>query len=115
MYRNTIKKLSKHFRDAGSSKAGDPYGNLCIQYVASPQVIANYFKYFNRVDVHNQVRQFDIGLEKKRVTPNPYQIYTSHTGMDLADLWKSFKRHQKDLWRIFSTTEFTDITTYDLI
>ena len=42
---------------AGSSKSGDPYearfpytyGNLCIQYVASPQVIANYFKYSNKV------------------------------------------------------------------
>ena len=79
-------------------------------------MIADYFKYSNKVDVHNQVRQFDIGVEKKWVTPNPYfQIYTSHIGMDLADLWKSFKRHHKDLWRVLSATKFTDITMYDLI
>ena len=88
-----------------------------MQYVASPQVIANYFKYSNKVDVHNRVRQIDIGLEEKWVTPNPYfQIYTSHVGVDLKGLWKLFKRHHnKDLWHILSATEFTDITTYDLI
>ena len=67
-------------RGAGSSEPGDPYearfpdkyGNLCVRHVTRPQVIINYFKYSNKVDVHNQVRQFNIGLEKKWITPNPY-------------------------------------------
>ena len=51
-------------RGAGSSEPGDPYkagfpykyGNLCVRHVARPQVISNYFKYSNKLDVHNQVR-----------------------------------------------------------
>ena len=45
---------------AGSSEPGVPYettfpdkhGNLCLRHVAHPQLIANYFKCSNKVDVH---------------------------------------------------------------
>ena len=111
-------------RGAGSSEPGDPYearfpdkyGNLCVRHVARPQVIANYFKYSNKVDVHNQVRQFDIGLEKKWITPNPYfRLYTSQVRMNLTDSLKAFERHNKDGGRVPSATEFADITAYDMI
>ena len=111
-------------RGAGSSEPGDPYearfpdkyGNLCVRHVARPQVISNYFKYSNKVDIHNQVRQFDIGLEKKWITPNPYfRLYTTQVGMNLTDSWKAFKRHHKDGGFIPSATEFSDITAYDMI
>ena len=49
-------------RGEGSSEAGNPYearlldkyGNLCVRHVARPEVILNYFKYLNKVDVHNR-------------------------------------------------------------
>ena len=79
-------------------------------------MIANYFKYSNKVDIHNQVRQFDIGLEKKWITPNPYfRLYTTQVGMNLTYSWKAIKRHHKDGGRIPSATEFADITAYDMI
>mmetsp|Transcript_23044 Transcript_23044/g.22118 ORF Transcript_23044/g.22118 Transcript_23044/m.22118 type:complete len:83 (+) Transcript_23044:1908-2156(+) len=73
------------------------YGNLCVRYVARLQIISNYFKYSNKVDVHNQVRLFDVGLEKKWVTSNPYFcLYTTQLGMILTDSWKAFKIHYKE-------------------
>ena len=67
-------------RGAESSEPGDPYearfpdkyGNLCVWHVVHPQFISNYFKYSNNVYVHDQVRKFDIGIDNKWVTPNPY-------------------------------------------
>ena len=76
------KKIVLNFaltQGAGSSEPGVPYearfpdkhGNLCVRHVALPQVIAKYFKCSNKIGVHDQVRQFGIGLKKKWKTPNP--------------------------------------------
>ena len=59
-------------RGAGKTTDGEPYearfpdkyGNVCIRLVRRPEIISNYFKYSNCVDLHNQARQFDLGLEK---------------------------------------------------
>jgi len=59
-------------KGADSTLEGEPYearfpdrfGNVCIRHVARPQVVSNYFKYCNVVDLHNQARQFDLALEK---------------------------------------------------
>ena len=47
-------------RGAGSTKPGEPYvanfpdcfGNLCTRNVSRPQVLSEYFKYSNTIDVH---------------------------------------------------------------
>ena len=59
-------------RGAGSTTKGipyeakfpDKYGNVCMRHVARPQIISNYFRFSNQVDLHNQARQFDLALEK---------------------------------------------------
>ena len=59
-------------RRAGATRHGEPYegrfpdkfGNICIRHVARPEIISNYFLYFNFVDLHNQGRQFNLALEK---------------------------------------------------
>lgn len=102
--------------DPYEARFPDKYGNLCVRHVARPQVISNYFKYSNKVDVHNQVRQFDIALEKKWVTPFPcFRLYTTQLGMNLTDSWKAFKRHHKEGGCVPSATEFADITAYETI
>ena len=61
---------------AGSTEPGEPYearfpdkyGNICVCYVACPNCISNYFKYSNKANIHNQLRHFDLALEKKWVT-----------------------------------------------
>ena len=60
-------------KGAGSTAPGesyeaiflDEYGNMCVKYVSCPLLMANYFKYSNCVDLHNQARKFDLRLEKK--------------------------------------------------
>ena len=60
-------------KGAGITEKGEPYEarfpnkfwNLCVQYVARPQLISLNFQYSNFVDVHNQLRQADLSLEKK--------------------------------------------------
>ena len=59
-------------RGAGSTEKGEPYearfpdkyGNLCVRHVARPDCVSNFFKYSNKVDLHNKSRQFDLALEK---------------------------------------------------
>ena len=59
-------------KGVGSTMPGEPYlarfpdkfGNVCSREVARPEIISNYFKYSNCVDLHNQARQFDLALEK---------------------------------------------------
>ena len=45
----------------------DKFGNV-IRHVARPDIISNYFKFINVVDVHNQARQYELVLETKWVT-----------------------------------------------
>ena len=88
-------------RGAGTTEAGRPYearfpdkfGNFCTRHVLRPHVIALYFKYSNCVDVHNQARQFDLALEKKWLTMNPYfRLYTTMLGVIVKNLWKTLKK-----------------------
>ena len=56
----------------GSTEKGDlydamfpnKYGNLHIYHVACPECVSIFLKYSNKVDLHNQSRQFDLALEK---------------------------------------------------
>lgn len=78
--------------DSYKARFPDKYGNLCVRHIAGPQVNAKYFKYINKVYVHNQARKFDIGLEKQWVIPSTYfRVYTSQVGMNLTDSWKVIK------------------------
>ena len=62
--------------NAGSFDKGDPYiarfpdknGNVNKREVPRPAVISDYFKVSNKVDIHNQLRQFCLQLEKCWVT-----------------------------------------------
>ena len=58
--------------NAGSFEDGDPYvarfpdknGNVNKRLVHRPSVLSDYWKVSNKVDVHNQLRQFCLRLEK---------------------------------------------------
>ena len=111
-------------KGAGSTEKGEPYearfpdkfGNLCVRYVARPQVISLYFKYSNVVDVHNQSRQADLSLEKKWVTEDCYfRIYTTILGMILTDTWKLFRDRHHRGFRKVTIIEFADILAKELI
>ena len=59
---------------------------MCVRQVACPTIVANYFKYLNCVDLHNQARQFDFCLEKKWVMQFSYfRLYTTIIRMTVVD------------------------------
>jgi hypothetical protein len=86
------KRRTLHFimsENAGSTASGEPYqmkfsdnnGNMHVRNVPRPQVISDYFKDSNCVDIHNQLRQYAVKLEKKWVTCDPYfRLFTTVVG-----------------------------------
>ncbi len=80
----------------------DIFGNVCIYHVSRPQVVSNHFKYCNMVDLHNQVRQFNLALEKKWVTQNVYfrLYYNVRNGSDrfMEDNEKDFLQEQPTVY-----------------
>jgi hypothetical protein len=53
-------------------KFPDEHGNIHVREVPRPVVVSDYFAACNSVDVHNQLCQYALKLEKKWVTSNPY-------------------------------------------
>ena len=81
---------------AGSTKKGVPYnmkyndvyGNVCHRNVARPAILSTYFKYSNRMDVNNQMRQHNLALEECWVTTNGwFRLWTTFVGWTVTDLW----------------------------
>ena len=108
-------------RGAGSTKAGEPYqarfpdkyGNVCVRHVMRPAIISQYFQFSNCVDLHNQSRQFDLALEEKWVTQNPYfRLYTTMIGMTVVDAWKIDRLVSTDTRTI---KEYGDIMGHDMM
>ena len=111
-------------RGAGSTEKGEPYearfpdkyGNLCVRHVARPDCVSNFFKYSNKVDLHNQSRQFDLALEKKWITQNPYfRLFTTEVGTSVIDAWKVFKNNHREGGKPPSVAEFADIMAHEML
>jgi hypothetical protein len=88
--------------NAGDTTLGEPYqmkfpdqfGNIHIREVSRPDVISRYFQDSNCVDVHNQLRQYALRLEKKWVTTNPYfRLHTTLTGINVVDTFQLASFH----------------------
>ena len=111
-------------KGAGTTEKGGPYEarfpdkfeNLCVWYVARPQVISLYFKYSNVIDVRNQSRQADLSLEKKWMAEDCYiRIYTTILGVILTHTWKLFRdRHYKGFLKV-TIIEYEDILAKKMI
>ena len=106
---------------AGATTRGEPYearfpdkfGNVYIRHVARTDIISNYFKISDVVDVYNQERQYELALGTKWVTQDPYfRLYTTMVGMNVTDIWKLEKlKKKKDM----TIKEFADILVSDLM
>ena len=66
-----------------------------IRRVDRPQVISAFFRDANGVDRHNHVRQFELALEKKWVTHNPwFRLATTLVGIAVTDTWQLMGHHR---------------------
>ena len=76
-------------KNAGSTRAGEPYemkftddfGNVVAREVERPEILSEFFKYSNKIDVHNQKRQSNLKLEKRWLTKDSYfRLFTTLVG-----------------------------------
>ena len=75
-------------------KFGDEYGNLESRFVPRPDVVAMYHGDANTVDVLNQLRQNELGLESKWVTQDGhFRIATGALGMTVVDVYRLSQHH----------------------
>jgi len=81
-------------KNAGSTTLGEPYhrkyidsfGNISTHYVDWPQVISNFFGSSNKIDIHNQLHQDCLKLEKQWITQDPYfHLGTTFVGINVTD------------------------------
>ena len=88
--------------NAGSTLKGTPYemkftdshGNVHVRLVDRPSVISQFFESSNCVDKHNQARQYELALEKKWDTRDPYfRLATTLVGINVVDSWKLAFHH----------------------
>ena len=89
-------------KNAGATTNGTPYemkftdshGNVHVRLVDRPDVISEFFQHSNGVDKHNQVRQYELALEKKWDTRDPYfRLITTLIGINVVDTWKLSLHH----------------------
>ena len=127
-YKYSKKKVLTFLFDkgAGSIKPGEPYVakwkdqylNTVSKLVPRPDVIAKYFKSSNKIDVHNQSRQHDLGLEKAWVTRCGYfRLNTTILGICAVDAWKTYRHHLNHRHRHHNINlkDFISILTKDLL
>ena len=109
-------------KGAGSTAQGDPYearfpdkfGNVCVRHVARPSILSTYFQVSNKVDLHNQARQYELRLEKKWVTTNPYfRLYTTMLGINVIDTWKVMKDKHSNLFGTIA--DFINVLCNDML
>ena len=63
--------------------------------------------------MHNQVRQYELTLETKWVTQDPYfRLYTTIVGINVTNIWKLDKLNKK---KDMTIKEFADILASDLM
>jgi hypothetical protein len=70
-------------------KCMDLYENLCARFIDCPDVISKFFETSNIIDMHNQLHQDLLQLEKKWLTKNPY----FHLGVNVTDTFLLANHH----------------------
>jgi hypothetical protein len=93
---------------ASHTEPGEPYmarwvddnGNSRYREVPRPFCCSKYFKYSNVIDVHNQMRQKELRLEKHWVTQDGFfRLLTTIFGVCVVDVWNGYKYHLPDRHR----------------
>lgn len=89
-------------KGAGHTQAGVPYEarwkdqnkNTMSRKIYRPEIVSKYYAHCNKIDIHNQSRQFDLRLEKQMITHDGYlRIITTIMGITIVDAWKGYRHH----------------------
>ena len=72
----------------------DQHGNMQFRDVPRPILIQKHFQVLNTIDIHNQLRQQNLGLEQKWITRNGnFRLLTSIIGFNVTDCYQLSKFH----------------------
>ena len=89
-------------KNVGSTKKGKPYEikftnshrNVHVRLVDHPAIILEFFEVSNTVDKHNHARQYELALEKKWETRDPFfQLTSTIIGVTYINIWKLSLHH----------------------
>jgi hypothetical protein len=73
----------------------DSFGNICTRNVDWPQVVSNFFASFNVINMHNQLHQDSLKLEKKWLTQNLwFRLAAMYVGICGTDAFLLLNYHQ---------------------
>jgi len=84
-------------KNAGYTREGETYEmkftddheNIHVRLISRPALISHFFNSSKCVNKHNQARQYELGLEKKWETCDPYfRLATLFIGVNVVDTWK---------------------------
>jgi hypothetical protein len=111
---------------SGHTEAGREYkatwrdhnGNGCCRGVHRPSVVANYFEKSNAIDVSNQMRQYELRLEKVWGTHDGYfRLLTSLFGCNVIDTWRAYRFHLQHQHRHneIGLMTFIDLLAHDML
>jgi hypothetical protein len=114
---------------AGSTVEGKPYiskypdelGNVLTREVPRPAVVSRYFGEFNKVDIHDQLRQHEVRVEEKWVGKDEkagkFRMWSTIRGISAVDTMLAVKSHSHDEHSIRKavTREFIDFLAEEMI
>jgi hypothetical protein len=114
---------------AGSTAAGKPYisqyhdelGNVLTRDVARPAVVSRYFGKFNKVDIHDHLRQHQLALEEKWVGKDEkagkFRMWATIRGVTAIDTMLAVKTHSHrgHSIRQATTREFIDLLAEEMV
>jgi hypothetical protein len=81
------------------------------------ELLSDYFQDSNKIDAHNQARQYELKLEKYWVTHDGnFRMFTTVLGMTITDCWNAVRNFSKneDLENM-AIVDYADRLAWDLI
>ena len=103
------------------TKWPDEFGNILTREVERPAMPSRYFGTFNQVDINDQLRQHELGLERKHIgkgdKAGKYRIRTTVMGVHAVDTMLAVHSHSHSGHPIRDTTtkEFMEKLAEEMI
>jgi hypothetical protein len=101
----------------------DDFNNVCVRKGERPAIVSQFFDDSIFIDSHNHARQFELALERRWLTRNPFfRLHTTLTGMTVTDVWRLSQYHKlisnakdEDDLNMVTLKKFTGILAKQLI
>ncbi len=111
---------------AGGTVDGEPYvtkwpdehGNVMTRNVLRNLLVSRYFILFNKVDKHNQLRQHELGLEKKWLIDDGwFRLFCTLIGITVIDTMLTLRAecHSEHPFKTMTTLEFAETLSEELV